>query len=712
MKKTLITGGFILCVLIAATLTSTARQLEYVNSIYWTDINDLKLRGDYAYCCFGSGLVIYDMTTLSFPLISSRIFIQGSNKHIELHENYAYMFGKDDMLRVIDITSPINPRIVGELPLNCEVYNIRIRGNYIFAAAGELGLAIIDISDPEQPEVLTLYDTDGITGAVDIQDDYVFIAEKQTQPSMPSFQVLDITDILNPYAIGAITDQIISACDLIVEGDIAYLADQTAGFTTIKLTNLSQPEVLAQISSSSSPHNLHFNDPYVFMDKDNEWLQVYDVTDPASPQLAGDFLPEKPIMDFDLTGSQLFTAGAFEGISILDIYDVDYIFQLTEIDRRGAITSSFMVDDVLYVGESQQGLMVHDLSDQGNPNQIGFSFTPYQHSFTELNENSIFLLQDDQIGEIYLPDPTTPLDPMYYYFQQNYSDACINLPYLFLTKPEGGLDIYLRHNFVALQYLRSYEWTSQTGNVEIENGRAYIAQYPNICIFDISDPTDSVLLGSYEPANQVQKLWVKDSYVYSSGHDATSNQVSIYDCADPENPVFVDDIAFEGSVLDITFHENLAIFAVLEAGIIIYDCANPENPIPVDQYRTPGIINEIAIFNDYLYLADNSSLVILRFSPTGIENIDNLPEEYRLSQNYPNPFNAATTISYSLPEQSKICIEVFDILGRKVQTLFEGEQPAGIHSLTWNADSFSSGIYFYKLSAADIIRTEKMLLIK
>ncbi len=89
-----------------------------------------------------------------------------------------------------------------------------------------------------------------------------------------------------------------------------------------------------------------------------------------------------------------------------------------------------------------------------------------------------------------------------------------------------------------------------------------------------------------------------------------------------------------------------------------------------------------------------------------------VPKRFSLSQNYPNPFNATTTIRYNLPKTSDVAIDIYDLLGRKVQTLYNGAQPAGLHSVIWNADRFSSGMYFYKIQAEDYIETKKMLLLK
>jgi flagellar hook assembly protein FlgD len=97
----------------------------------------------------------------------------------------------------------------------------------------------------------------------------------------------------------------------------------------------------------------------------------------------------------------------------------------------------------------------------------------------------------------------------------------------------------------------------------------------------------------------------------------------------------------------------------------------------------------------------------------GIELEENqLPDRLVLSQNYPNPFNGSTTIRYSLPEPSYVTIEIYDILGLKVETLVQGIQPAGRHQIVWDAGDASSGVYFYKIMTPGHSEAKRMILIK
>lgn len=98
---------------------------------------------------------------------------------------------------------------------------------------------------------------------------------------------------------------------------------------------------------------------------------------------------------------------------------------------------------------------------------------------------------------------------------------------------------------------------------------------------------------------------------------------------------------------------------------------------------------------------------------TGVAPIVNtIPKNYGLEQNYPNPFNPTTTIDFYLPNEGKINLRVYDINGRMVSKIFDGNMNAGKHSITWSGNNLSSGVYFYKLIAGDFNETRKMLLIK
>ena len=92
--------------------------------------------------------------------------------------------------------------------------------------------------------------------------------------------------------------------------------------------------------------------------------------------------------------------------------------------------------------------------------------------------------------------------------------------------------------------------------------------------------------------------------------------------------------------------------------------------------------------------------------------IENIPTDYVLFQNYPNPFNPSTTIKFGLPKDSKVVLEVYNIIGERVATLINQEMSAGYHNINFKGNELSTGIYIYRITANEFTSTKKFILMK
>jgi len=133
-----------------------------------------------------------------------------------------------------------------------------------------------------------------------------------------------------------------------------------------------------------------------------------------------------------------------------------------------------------------------------------------------------------------------------------------------------------------------------------------------------------------------------------------------------------------------------------------------------------GVYPSTIVDSSYFYFSKEGSVAgeIGDWSSSGLllkagdETTFDLPSHYVVSQNYPNPFNASTTISYQVPVDGHVKLEVYNTLGQRVATLVDSKQQAGYKSVIWDASDVSSGLYFYKLTAGDFTETRRMMLVK
>ena len=129
------------------------------------------------------------------------------------------------------------------------------------------------------------------------------------------------------------------------------------------------------------------------------------------------------------------------------------------------------------------------------------------------------------------------------------------------------------------------------------------------------------------------------------------------------------------------------------------------------QYNSVSLVNRghktYSAISDTIWFVSNDPITI------GLNPVSSVvPTGYSLSQNYPNPFNPSTNIKFSVPKSSAVKLIVYDINGREVEILVNESLSTGTYRADWNASKYSSGVYFYKLTAGDFTETKSMVLIK
>ncbi len=163
---------------------------------------------------------------------------------------------------------------------------------------------------------------------------------------------------------------------------------------------------------------------------------------------------------------------------------------------------------------------------------------------------------------------------------------------------------------------------------------------------------------------------------------------------------------FKSSLRKVFFFDNVTGYSVGDSGLIVHT-SNGGESWQVQNSNTRRRLNGVSFINkDTGFVVGDSGLILRTYTGGIITSAECefsvVPQSFRLHQNYPNPFNPKTIINYELRIRNFVVLKVYDIAGREVATLVNEIMPAGKHSVEFNAEDLSSGVYFYTLRVSNL----------
>ncbi|MDP8237947.1 MAG: Ig-like domain-containing protein, partial [Candidatus Hatepunaea meridiana] len=267
-----------------------------------------------------------------------------------------------------------------------------------------------------------------------------------------------------------------------------------------------------------------------------------------------------------------------------------------------------------YVADSRKGFLVMDVSDPGNPEQIGL-FRTNRGAESATYRNNLAYVTFGQNG-LYIIDVSNPDDPDQvgsFDTPELAYDVAVVGNYAYVADDSSGLRIIDVSNPRNPNEVGDYDTPGDAMGVAVAGNFAYIADFlGGLQIIDVSDPTDPELAAEFETPSIAINLTVQGDYAYI----AVGTGICIVDVSNPRDPEQVGFYETPGSARNVTISGHYAYVADYDDGMCIIDVSDPENPEEIIAYDTPGKAFAIDIVENYAYIADGESgLRIVDISP-------------------------------------------------------------------------------------------------
>jgi acetyl esterase/lipase len=251
-------------------------------------------------------------------------------------------------------------------------------------------------------------------------------------------------------------------------------------------------------------------------------------------------------------------------------------------------------------------------------------------------------------------------------------------------------------------FVKQYTVGSTTADLEGNIGQFTTYSSSVNAVVDWFGPTDFLVMDScgssmvHNAANSPESSLIGGPIQYNRDKCALANPITYIDADDPPFLIFHGDA------------DPLVPYCQSE---LLFNTLQREN-VPSQFVLVPNAQHGPGLFVEQ-YFKMMTDFFIMESEITKVDTKNRItPAKFSVSQNYPNPFNPSTLIRFYLPSPENVTVKVFNIAGEEIETLMQGEIPAGQHEIYWMANHLTSGVYIYLLQADKFRDSKKMILQK
>lgn len=691
----------------------------------WGPCLAVNTLGNLAYIGNGPTLHILDISNPTSPEIVGEYLTDGLVVDIEIKGTLAYLLtGK---LEIFDIQDPINPVKLGEVNLFGGTMQVVVEDSLAFVTCIANLIYAVDVSNPGQPVIRDVIAAGGeFPNCLAAKGNYAYVGNRE----WPFLIIVDATDPDNliwaaQLYIGA------SAESAVVRDTLLYLG---IGGLVMKIYSISNPASPMQLGAVSIPlpgssiNAITVVDHYAYLSTPAGIFSV-NVSSPSLPVLLGNIKRRNGSLQGGLAiayanGNAL---GAYDsGLWIVDVSQPDSLKDVSFFPTSDHAYKVVLRDDLAFIASGWSGLWIIDISQPEQPERIANLNTGGWTAHVVVSDNLAYIINpkidlSDTTYGLRLVDISDIQHPyIVSYVRGRFYSLALSDNLLFLTSAVGdtALEILDVSNSQNPQLIGVLHASYDPSYIALQDSFAYLATPANgLRIIDWHNPSSPVEVYSFNTSNiySVVGIAVSDSFAYADRIDT----FFVFNISNPYSPEvmgkFGRNYGSFSSEQILSADQDYVYWAQGYLGVV--DVSDPYAPREVELLFGQGSSIRGVAAKEGVVVAANAIFGIWIFQNNYVTFLEDpvpdiIPKQFELYQNFPNPFNPLTTIEFYSSVKERVIIEVFNMLGQKVQTLFEGTVKPGNHRVSLYSSSLPSGVYFYQLKAGGISLIKKMVLLR
>lgn len=668
-----------------------------------------------------AGLLVIDASNPSAPrLVGSQPLSIAAG--VAVASGYAYVADFGSGLRVVDVSDPTAPRLVSSTaapdPEEGPV-DVAVVGDHVYVTQGRQGLEVIDVSDPSSPQKVAHLYMPGISRSVAVSGTHAYV----TNTLLPGLQVVDIRDPTSPQILGS-TSTPGTALGVWAADSLAYVAAAYSGLQIIDSSNPRSPTV-GSVDTVSDSWGVAVSGQHAYIADYSGGLHVIDISDPLLPRIVGSLQTANLAYDVAVVGDYVCVAEVVR-LEIVDVRNPtspQVVGSIETLDSGGA-TELAVDGSTLYFASSPGAMQAVDVSDPTLPRIVGWSNVVVHATDLAVANGYAYVAG----GDLFSPSSFSVFDI-------------------------GELP--------TLRRIGSTNGYGSAKGVAVAGDFAYVTDGQTLQVLDVSTPALPTVVGSVQFPNFLKGVAVAGHYAYV----ADGFWIHVVDISDPRVPRVVSSILMQGSTSIALTDQHVCVAAsTFGLGIVSRQCDGPtpvlllnfsvtlvgaevevrwrisdgaevdafrlvassefgawEVPVPVENVLSFAVRDRSAKLKEaasvtYTLFCHSTAGQWMQLAEQSL-SLRSLAQEFRLLDPYPNPFNPRVNIPFTLDVTRRVRMTVYDVAGREIVRLWDGEAPRGRNQVAWDGldargQRVGSGVYVVRLESTRRLQARRLVLLR